>query len=220
VFFGLLVIILGIWKWRAHPTAITTPTPMDNRLDQRNQPAIPGTPQLIEGKTGTFAIPLYRHNQFSNIAIYNRQTKERHLLFTTPVSIRNIHVSRTRGNSGMVIVMASEDTNSNGTIDATDIHQLYWYNGTSGEIRKINRPLLNFLGWVSSSALETIVNGDVVSSTELLYKVSVDTDHNGRADAKDPIQYVLVNLSNYSVDELLPESVVPTAAVKEDADPN
>ena len=213
---GLFIILLigfGILKWNSTPNLKTIPTPPPEKISPHTY--TPGQPKLVDVRSGTYVIPLYANKQMINIALYRRATGTQKVLFNRAVSIDDLAVIQYRGEPIMLLTMATEDTNSNGGVDPQDIHQLFWCNLLTGNIHKISKPIFNFISYVSILPEGSSSTGNVWSG-EVLYKVSVDVNHNGETDSSDPIQFVLVDLGKQTLNEILPESVVPTSAIKND----
>jgi hypothetical protein len=210
---GILLVGFGIWKWASRPDLKSIPTPPPEKISPHTY--TPGQPKLVDVRSGTYIVPLYANKHMINLALYRRATSTQKLLFNRAVSIDDLSVIQYQGEPIILLTMATEDTNSNGGIDAQDIHQLFWCNPISGDIHKINKPIFNFISYVSMLPEGSSSTGNGWRG-EVLYKVSVDINHNGQADASDPIQFVLIDLGKQTLNEILPESVVPTSAIKND----
>ena len=176
---------------------------------------IPGTPLIVDKGMGIVCIPLLTNKSVTNLAIYNRKTGQQHILFNRAVSIIGLSAGLSNGESILVFGMAVEDTNRNGRIDPLDNHQLYYYRAVSGEIHQFSKPIYNFTQLVGT--LDGISTADGISrqGPGLIYKVTVDINHNGNLDTGDPVQYVVADLSTQTISEMLPETIVPTSTIKE-----
>jgi len=200
--------ILVIWKWPMTETVQppkTTVAPIDPKA------VVPGQPRLLDPRSGTYIIPLYVKNRCINLAWYHRATGAQRVLLKGSASISDIAIRTVYNDPTVLLTMATEDTNSDGKIDRLDIHQLYWCSA-SGTLKKVNKPIFNFVKLLSALPNGSGPTGNTWGN-ELVYKVTVDTNHNGQTDGADPVQFVLVDLEQRTLRDMLPDSIVPTAAI-------
>jgi hypothetical protein len=209
---GVIAVTIGIWKWPNRSKSVshpTTPSSNETKIIPTEYTAL--DPVIVNHQAGIIAIPLQSKDITANILVYHRGSNSKKLLFTQPLVIGSMAALAHNNESILAFTVATEDTNSNGKIDSADIHQLYWYSPNSGKVNKVSKPIFHFINY--SATLPSGRTDSGAWGQELLYKVSMDSNHNGTVDVDDPIQLVLIDLDAHTIVELLPEGIVPTTSI-------
>ncbi|OYU83086.1 MAG: hypothetical protein CFE24_12850 [Flavobacterium sp. BFFFF2] len=131
------------------------------------------------------------HNEltgaFSNLAFQHKDSMSYHLLSAKPLYIQTVSLIETlvqkKKMTGLIYTLSDVDTNQDGTLSATDIHNLYWSSTSGKNFQKL------------TPELEELIDWKWMASTGYLYFRTVkDTNKNGTFDPEDQAHYYRVNM--------------------------
>lgn len=166
-------------------------------------------PLLGFASRGMVVTPLQRDKQseYANVVVSHLPKKTTQLVFDGDVSIAAVALFDYNEEPFLEVLVADEDSNGDGNINAHDIHQVVWVSLDRMESVKVEYPRMHVKKLVGAGRM-LLSDGDKREYARV-YQVAVDTNQNGQIDGADPTQWVAISLADRVLHAFLPSPEIP-----------
>lgn len=198
------VLVVG---WRSGTSAGVVPLP------PVPAPSAEVSPLLTFASRGIVVTPLQRDQQteYANVVVSHLPQKTTQLVFEGEVSIAGMALFAYNEDPFLEVIVADEDSNGDGKINAHDIHQVVWVALDRMDLVKVEYPRMHVRRNVGAGRM--LLSDSDKQEYARVYQVAVDTNQNGRIDGEDPMQWVAISLADRDVHAFLPSPEIPGQSV-------
>ena len=170
-------------------------------------------PLLAFASRGMVVTPLQRDqsSDYANVVVSHLPQKTTQLVFDGDVSISSLALFTYQEEPFLEVIVADEDSNGDGKINAQDIHQVVWVSLDRMDQVKVEYPRMHVRKYVGQGRM--LLSDAEKRDYARVYQVAVDTNQNGQMDAADPTQWVAISLADRDVHAFLPSPDIPGQSV-------